>query len=84
MDTPTILNGRLNRLAFRIGRQSALRSTSDTVEQLQAQNEQVREQMRFNAAEYDKQIAVLMRDLAMAKYKLAQRDMIADAPSRRR
>jgi hypothetical protein len=65
-----------DRLAFRFGRQTALRSTSETVEQLQAEIERLREQLKFNAAEYEKQIAVLIRDLMQAKYELAWRDMI--------
>ena len=78
-----ILNGRLNRLAFRFGRQTALRSTCDTVEQLQAQVESLKEQMRFNAAEYEKQIAVLIRDVTRLEYEKAQREMVdafANAP----
>jgi hypothetical protein len=38
----------------------------------------------FNCAEYEKQIALLMRDLAEAKYELARRDTcdaLASAPS---
>jgi predicted phage tail protein len=81
---PMILRTMHDRLAFRFGRQTALRSTCHTVEQLQAQIDRLKEQMRFNAAEYEKQIAVLIRDLTRAEYKLAQRDMIdasASAPS---
>jgi predicted phage tail protein len=81
---PMILNGRLNRLAFRFGRVSALRQTGETVDQLQAQIERLKEQMRFNAAEYEKQIAVLIRDLMAAHYELARRDLVdayASAPS---
>jgi hypothetical protein len=86
-----ILKSVHDRLAFRFGRQTALRSTCDTVEQLQAENQRLKEQMRFNSAEYEKQIAVLLRDLSRAEYKLAQakyelvrRDLVdafAGAPS---
>jgi hypothetical protein len=40
--------------------------------------------LRFNAAEHEREIAVLIRDLMKAKYELARRDMIdafAAAPS---
>jgi hypothetical protein len=73
-----------DRLAFRFGRQAGIRSTSDTVDQLQAQIENLKEQIKFNAAEYERQIAILMRDLTRAEYKLAQRELIdtfASAPS---
>ena len=73
-----------NRLAFLFGRQTALRSTSDAVEQLQAQIGRLQEQLKFNAAEHEREIAVLLRDLMQAKFELARRDMIdafAGAPS---
>jgi predicted phage tail protein len=79
-----ILKSMHDRLAFRFGRQTGLRSTNDAIEQLQAENERLKEQMRFNAAEYERQIAVLIRDLTRAEYKLAQRELIdtfASAPS---
>ena len=79
-----ILKNVHDRLAFRFGRQTALRATCDEVEQLQAEIDRLKDQMRFNSAEYEKQIAVLIRDLTRAEYKLAQRDMIdafANAPS---
>jgi hypothetical protein len=43
-----------------------------------------RAQHAFNCAEYEKQIALLLRDLAEAKYELARRDTRdarASAPS---
>jgi predicted phage tail protein len=73
-----------DRLAFRFGRQTGLRSTSDTVDQLQAQIESLKEQIKFNAAEYERHIAALMRDLMAAHYELARRDLVdafADASS---
>jgi len=81
---PIILKCVHDRLAFRFGRQSGIRPTSDTVEQLQAQIDRLQEQLRFNAAEHEREIAVLIRDLMKAKYELARRDMIdafAAAPS---
>ena len=71
-----ILKNERNRLAFRFGRASALRSTSDVVDQLQAQLEAERKQHAFNVAELEKQIAILIRDLMHAKYELAQRNLV--------
>jgi hypothetical protein len=72
------------RAAFLFGRQSALRSTSDALDQLEAQLHAEREQHAFDIAEKDKQIAMLLRDLMQARYELAKRDVIdafAAAPS---
>ena len=63
-------------MAFRFGRQSALRSTSNVVDQLQEQLDREREQHAFDVTELEKQIAILIRDLMQAKYGLAQRNMI--------
>jgi ferritin len=71
-----ILKSMHDRLAFRFGRQSGLRSTSNTVDQLQAQIERLKEQIKFNAAEHERQIAGLLRDLMQARYEPARRDMI--------
>jgi len=57
---------------------------SEAKRQPVAQIESLKEQIKFNAAEYERQIAVLMRDLTRAEYKLAQRELIdtfASAPS---
>ena len=43
-----ILKNERNRFTFLIGRQAGLRSTSDIVEQLQAQIEQLQQQLKFN------------------------------------
>jgi hypothetical protein len=48
----TIFKNERSRLAFRFVRVTALRSTSDVVDQLQAQIEQ----LKFNAAEYERQL----------------------------
>jgi cell division protein FtsB len=61
-----------NRLAFLFGRQTALRPTSDTVDQLQKQIEQ----LKFNATQYEGQIAMLSRQLAEARLELARRDIV--------
>jgi ferritin len=81
---PIILKSVHDRLAFRFGRQSGIRPTSDTVEQLQAQIDRLQEQIKFNAAEHEREIAILLRDLMQARCELARRDMIdafAGAPS---
>jgi len=70
----TIFKNERNRLAFRFGRQTAFPSTS--VEQLQAQIERLQKQLEFNAAEHEREIAVLLRDLMRAKYELARRDLV--------
>jgi hypothetical protein len=72
----TILKNGRTRLAFQFGRASALRSTSDVVDQLQAQLEAERKQHAFDVAESEKQIATLLRDLMQAKYELAHRDTV--------
>ena len=60
------------RRAFLFGRQTALRSTSDVIDQLQAQLEAERKQHAFDVAEAEKQIATLLRDLMQARYELAR------------
>jgi hypothetical protein len=72
------------RQAFLWGRQAALRSTNDVVDQLQAELHAEREQHAFDVAELEKQIAMLLRDLMQARYELARRNMVdafANAPS---
>ena len=64
------------RQAFLFGRQAALRSTSDVVDQLEAQLHAEREQHAFTVAELEKQIATLLRDLMQAKYEIAQRNLV--------
>ena len=65
------------RQAFLWGRQAALRSTNDVVDQLQAQLHAEREQHAFDVAELEKQVAMLLRDLMQARYELARQNMIA-------
>jgi hypothetical protein len=72
------------RQAFLWGRQAALRSTNDVVDQLQAELHAEREQHAFDVAELEKQIAMLLRDFMQARYELARRNMVeafANAPS---
>jgi hypothetical protein len=54
---------------------------SGIVDQLQAQLKAERSQHAFNIAQLQQQIAGLLRDLAEARYQLAQRDT-ADAFAR--
>jgi multidrug resistance efflux pump len=72
---PITLNSQRRR-AFLFGRQTALRSASDVIDQLQAQLEAERKQHKFNITELEKQIATLLRDLMQAKYELAQRNLV--------
>jgi hypothetical protein len=72
---PITLNSQRRR-GFLFGRASALRSTSDVVDQLQEQLQREREQHKFNVAELEKQIAILIRDLMAAKYEIAQRNLV--------
>ena len=74
----TVFKNDCSRQACRFGRQTALRSTSETIDQLQAQIEQL------NAAEYERQIAGLSREPCEARLELAQRrlfDAFAGPPS---
>ena len=64
------------RQAFLFGRQSALRSTNDVVDQLRAELHAERAQHAFDVAELEKQVAMLLRDLMQARYELARRNMI--------
>jgi len=72
------------RQAFLFGRQTALRSTHDAIDQLQAELHKEREQHAFDVAEMQKSIDMLLRDLAQARYELARKNMVdafANAPS---
>jgi hypothetical protein len=51
------------RRAFLFGRQTALRSTNDAIDQLQVELEAERKQHAFDVAELEKQVAMLLRDL---------------------
>jgi ribosomal protein L9 len=68
------------RFAFQFGRGSALRATSETIDQLQAQLAQ----LRYNLAVKEEELALMLRELAEARLELARRDTIdalARAPS---
>jgi hypothetical protein len=72
------------RQAFLWGRQSALRSMSNVVDQLQAELIAEREQHAFDVAEMEKQLAVLSKELLECRLELAKRrvaDAFAAAPS---
>jgi hypothetical protein len=63
------------RQAFLFGRQVALRSSSDAIDQLEAQLHAEREQHAFVVGELEKQVATLLRDLMQGKYELARRNL---------
>jgi hypothetical protein len=66
------------------GRATGIRSTSEALDQLQAQLDTERKQHAFNVGELEQQNALLIRDLAQARLELARRNMIdsfASAPS---
>ena len=80
----TILKNGRTRLAFRFGRASALRSTNDIVDQLQAQIHQLQARLKTEREHHEKEIAALTRELLQTKYELAKRDMVdafANTPS---
>jgi ribosomal protein L29 len=86
-----LFNDRNRRLGFLVGRQSGLRSTDETIEQLTARIRQLEGQLQdersrhaFAVEEMQKQIIGLLRDLAEERYKSARRDrekVFAEAPS---
>jgi hypothetical protein len=78
---PLILKNKTDRFAFQFGRGSALRSTSELVDQLQEQLRIERAQHRFNLAEKEKEIAILLRELAEMRLQLARFGAFASAPS---
>jgi hypothetical protein len=81
---PLIIKNRYDRLAFQFGTRSALRSTSELVDQVQAQLKAERNQHAFDVAQFQEQIAILSRQLAEARYEIAKRDRenaFAEAPS---
>jgi excinuclease UvrABC nuclease subunit len=81
---PLILKNKSDRFTFQFGNKSALRSTSELVDQLQDQLQAQRDQHRFDLAEKKRDLAAALRELAEARYELARRDRIeafAHAPS---
>jgi hypothetical protein len=55
---PTIVNDRRKRLAFLFGRQSGIRSTGETLEQVHEELRRERSQRAFDHAYYQEQIAL--------------------------
>jgi hypothetical protein len=81
---PIIFKNKNDRRAFQFGHHFALRSTNEMVEQLQEQLRKERAQHRFDLAEKDRELALVLRELAEARYELARRDTaaaFANAPS---
>jgi hypothetical protein len=79
-----IVNDRRKRSAFLFGWQSGIRSTGETLEQVQEQLRAEREQRAFDHRYCQEQIALLSRELAEARYEIAKRDRekaFAEAPS---
>lgn len=79
-----VLKNKANRFAFQFGRQSGIRSTDEMVEQLQEQLRKERAQHAFNLAQKESELALVLRELAEARYELARRDTaaaFANAPS---
>jgi hypothetical protein len=70
---PIILKNWQGRRAFNFGRASAMRSTSELVDQLQEQLRREREQHKFNLAQKESELA-LLRELAEVRWELARRD----------
>jgi hypothetical protein len=80
---PLVLKSKSDRVAFQFGARSALRSTSELVDQLQ-ERLRTSAQHRFNLAEKERQLSVALRELDEARYELARRDReeaFARAPS---
>jgi septal ring factor EnvC (AmiA/AmiB activator) len=81
-----------NRLAFQFGRFNALRSTGETLDQLQQQLRATRQKLHaerhqhaLNESRMRQENAAQARELAEAKYELARRDTrdaFAAVPSR--
>jgi DNA-binding transcriptional MerR regulator len=62
------------RLAFLFGRQSGIRSTGETLEQVQEQLQRERSQHTFDVAQFQEQISFLLRDNAELRLEIATRD----------
>lgn len=60
---PLILKDKRDRIAFRFGRQSGIRSTDEVVEQLSETLRKELAQHRFNLAEKEREIATVLREL---------------------
>jgi ribosomal protein S4 len=71
---PILFNDHKRRLAFQFGRQHGLRSTNETIDQLQSQLAEERNQNAFNTAEMQRQIGMLLREIAELRLEIARRD----------
>jgi ribosomal protein L29 len=81
---PLILKNKTDRIAFRFGARSVLRSTNELVDQLQEQLWRERAQHAFNLAENERELKAALRELAEVRCELARRDRseaFARAPS---
>jgi hypothetical protein len=70
---PLIVKNKTDRFAFQFGRGSALRSTSDLVDQLQEQLRSKSAQHRYNMSVKEQELALVPRELAEARLELARR-----------
>jgi hypothetical protein len=59
---------------FQVGRQSALRTTNDLVDQLQETLRAERTQYAFKLAEKQRELTAALRDVAALRYQIAHRD----------
>lgn len=73
---PFILKNGSDRIAAQFVCPSALCSTSELVDQLQQQLPAERAQHAFNVSELEKQIAMLLKELAEERLEIAQRDRL--------
>jgi hypothetical protein len=78
---PMILKSRRDAFAFHFGRGSALRQTDELVEQLREQLQRERAQNRFNLAQKEEELPLVLRELAEARLQLARFEAFANAPS---
>jgi hypothetical protein len=73
---PLILKNKSSRLAAQFATVSALRPSSELLDQLQEQLRMERAQHRFNMAEKEKELALALRELAEASLELAHRHRV--------
>jgi hypothetical protein len=78
---PLLLRNKIDRAAVQLAHASALRSTNEIIEQLQAQVKQLqaqtqreREQAKFNMAQAETEKALLSRELCEARLQIVVRD----------
>ena len=78
---PLILKSKHDRIAFGFSSQSAFRSTSELVDQLQDQLQAQRAQHRCALTVKEQELALALRELAETRFQLAQIEAFANAPS---